>query len=228
MQTKTSIYRRVSEEEQAQSMHGLNAQEDATRLFAERNGWDVRAIFTDPGLSGGLGLEKRPALLEAIASLQKGDVLLVAKRDRLGRLDPVEMAMIESAVRRRGARIVSAAGEGTENDDPSNILMRTIIDAFSRYEKLVIGHRTKSALQSKKKRGERVGGIPYGFDVAADGKMLVANEDEQEVLRLIRELRTDGVTLQGIACELQNRGIRRRGSGRWDHSFVSRLLKRAA
>jgi DNA invertase Pin-like site-specific DNA recombinase len=60
-------------------------------------------------------------------------VLLVAKRDRIGRLDPLPMAMIESAVRRKRARIVSAAGEGTENDDPSSILMRRMIDAFAEY-----------------------------------------------------------------------------------------------
>ena len=58
--------------------------------------------------------------------------------------DPLSMAMIEAAVKRHGARIVSAAGEGTEDDDPSSILMRRMIDAFAEYEKLIIGARTKS------------------------------------------------------------------------------------
>jgi DNA invertase Pin-like site-specific DNA recombinase len=90
--------------------------------------------------------------------LKPGDSLLVAKRDRLGR-DPIVVAMIESAVVRKGARIVSAAGEGTEGDEPSHVLMRHLIDAFAEYERLIIVARTKAALQAKKARGERVGYI---------------------------------------------------------------------
>jgi DNA invertase Pin-like site-specific DNA recombinase len=70
--------------------------------------------------------------MAAINELDNGDILLVAKRDRLGR-DPLVLAMIESTVARAGAKIVSAAGEGTESDEPSAILMRRMIDAFSEY-----------------------------------------------------------------------------------------------
>ena len=66
--------------------------------------------------------EKRPVLLDAIAALGPGDILMVAKRDRLSRGDPFVTAMIEAAVQRAGARILSAAGEGTESDEPSSIL----------------------------------------------------------------------------------------------------------
>ena len=40
-------------------------------------------------------------LLEAVAALKCGDVLLVAKRDRLGR-DVIAVAMIERLVSKRG------------------------------------------------------------------------------------------------------------------------------
>jgi hypothetical protein len=53
-------------------------------------------------------------------------VLLVAKRDRLGR-DVLNVAMIERLLERKCARVVSAAGEGTEDDGPTSILMRQII-----------------------------------------------------------------------------------------------------
>jgi len=227
--TRTAIYRRVSGEEQAQSMHGLNGQEDAARAYAARMGWEVIGVFTDAAVSGSLGLEHRPAMLDAIASLKKGDVLLVSKRDRIGRLDPLPMAMIEAAVRRCGARVVSAAGEGTENDDPSSVLMRRMIDAFSEYERLVIKARTKAALGAKRRRGEKTGGqAPYGFELGSDGKTLVPNHAEQEVITLVRELRAQGETLQAITRTLNDRGIQRRGGRQWDHQFISRLLKRAA
>jgi DNA invertase Pin-like site-specific DNA recombinase len=200
-------------------------------------GWEVAGVFTEAAVSGSRGLEDRPAMLEAIAALGKGGVLLVAKSDRIGRLDPLPMAMIEAAVRRKGARIVSAAGEGTENDDPSSILMRQMVDAFGEYERLVIKARTKAALGAKRKRGEKTGGaIPYGWMLGeekpgANGKTiktLVPCAAEQEVLGLMKTLRAARMTLVEIAAELTARGIERREGGEWEHSYISRLLKKSA
>jgi DNA invertase Pin-like site-specific DNA recombinase len=235
--TRAAIYTRVSTEEQAESGNGLNAQIDAARAYAERKGWEVIDVFPDEGVTGSVGLEKRPAMLDAIAALGKGDVLLVAKRDRIGRLDPLPMAMIEAAVQRRGARIVSAAGEGTENDDPASILMRRMIDAFSEYERLIIKARTKSALKAKRTRGDKTGGlVPYGY-MLGEGrpgpkgstvKTLVECPIEQEVIALIRQLRDAGETMQAIADNLNRRGIRRRKGGEWNRSDVFPILNRAA
>jgi DNA invertase Pin-like site-specific DNA recombinase len=231
------VYLRVSTDEQAANMNGLNAQEDACRAYAVRLGWTVTGVFTDAGVSGSVGIEHRPALLEAIAMLRKGGVLLVAKRDRIGRLEPLPMAMIQRAVERKGARIVSAAGEGTESDDPSSILMRRMVDAFSEYERLIIKARTKAALGSKRTRGEKTGGaVPYGWMLGTDKpgskgaiKTLVPCPAEQEVLAMMKTLRAGGMTLDGIAAELTARGIQRREGGtKWDFSYVRRLLKTAA
>ena len=38
----------------------------------------------------------------------------------------------------------------------------------------------------KRANGQRIGGIPYGFDVAADGTTLVPNDAEQDVMADIR------------------------------------------
>ena len=234
---RTVIYLRVSTEEQAENKNGLNAQEDTARAYAARLGWEVIDVFTDPGVSGSVGLEKRPAMIDAVAALGMGDVLLVAKRDRIGRLEPMKMAMIQAAVERKHARIISAAGEGTEDDDPSSILMRRMVDAFAEYERLIIGARTKAALGAKRKRFEKTGGaVPYGFELGPDKpgvngktiKTLVPCSAEQEIIKLMRSLRAGGLTLAQVAAELTARGIQRREGGKWDHSYVSRLLKKTA
>jgi site-specific DNA recombinase len=222
---RAAIYTRVSTEEQALSGAGLAAQADAARVHAGRMGADVTGMFADEGVSGSVGLEKRPALLEAIGTLGKGDVLIVAKRDRIGRLDPMAMAMIQRAVERKGARIVSAAGEGTSSDDPSEVLMRRMIDAFAEYERLVIGARTSAALQAKKRRGERVGSVPFGKRVGADGH-LENDPAEQDVVGLVGQLKTEGLSVRAIASELNRREIPSRGK-RWHHTTIQRLLKAA-
>jgi DNA invertase Pin-like site-specific DNA recombinase len=227
---------RVSTDEQAESGLGLAAQEAACRLCAARLGLELASVHADEAVSSVDPLDKRPALIEAIASLGKGDVLIVAKRDRLGR-DPIVVAMIEAAIRRRGARVVSAAGEGTDGDGPSDVLFRRIVDAFGEYERLVIKARTKAALAVKRGRGEKTGGaVPYGFELGqaksgANGKAvktLVPCPAEQEVIELMRSLRAGGLSLDAIAAELTTRGIQRRERGVWEHSYISRLLKKTA
>src|SRR3954471_18853779 len=118
-------YLRVSTDEQAASGAGLHAQLDACRAHADRMAWELVGPFTDEGVSGAAPLDRRPALIEALAEIGKGDVLIVAKRDRLGR-DPIAIATIEAAIGRKKGRVVSAAGQGTEDDGPESILMRRI------------------------------------------------------------------------------------------------------
>jgi DNA invertase Pin-like site-specific DNA recombinase len=227
---KANGYLRVSGDRQAESGHGLQAQEDAIRACARRLGLDLVKTFAtlDECVSSTEPLDRRPELLDAIAALGRGDVLIVAKRDRVAR-DPIITAMVEAALARRGARLVSASGEGTESDGPTDILMRRIVDAFAEYERLIIRSRTKAALGAKRKRNERLGGrLPYGSMSAHDGIHLIDNPAEQEVLGLIRSIRASGHTLQQIAAELNARGIYRREGSRWCHRFVSTLLRRAA
>jgi DNA invertase Pin-like site-specific DNA recombinase len=223
-----TIYLRVSTGEQADSGAGLNAQADACQAFAQAQGMIVGGTYSDAGVSGAAGLDKRPGLLEALAELGRGGVLIVAKRDRLGR-DAIVLAMIEAAVSRKGARVVSAAGEGTESDEPTAILMRRMIDAFSEFERHVIKARTKAALQAKRRRGERVGELPYGFTLEADGRTLTPDAAEQAVIGKIHELRGEGHTLRSIAAELTRQGIlTTKGNATWTHQAVASILKRSA
>jgi DNA invertase Pin-like site-specific DNA recombinase len=227
-------YLRVSTDEQAESGAGLKAQLDACKVAADRLGAELLGPFADEAVSGGTGLDKRPALLEALTVLGNGDVLLVAKRDRLGR-DPIAVAMIEAAVQRQGGRVVSAAGEGTDGDDPTNVLMRRIVDAFAEYERLVIKARTRSALAAKRRRGERTGGVRFGHDLADDGRRsksgrpagLVTNPAESQALILIHQLKAEGKSLRQIATELDRRGIpTKTGRGRWRFTVVAKLIDR--
>lgn len=215
-------YLRCSTDEQAESQNGINAQSDACEKWAAVQGATVSETYSDEGISGAAGIEKRPGLMTAINSLSAGDILLVAKRDRLGR-DPLVLAMIEATVTRTGARIASAAGEGTESDDPSSILMRRMIDAFSEYERLIIKARTKAALAAKKARGERTGAIPYGFNLAENGKDLIENPKEQEVIAEVKKLRAAGMTLTGIARNLAERGFRARSGKIFQATQIMRL-----
>lgn len=224
---KIYAYLRVSTDQQADSGAGLAAQIDACKKWAAQQNNSLAGIFTDEGISGSTGLDKRPALMEAINLLEKGDVLLVAKRDRLGR-DPIAVAMIEAAVQRKHAKTLSASGEGTENDDPSSILMRRMIDAFAEFERNIITGRTKAAMAAKKSRGERVGYIPFGFCLSEDGVCLKEDEQEQTILNQIAELKKAGLSTRKIADEMNKREAFNRGGAKWNHASIHRAMTKMA
>ncbi len=68
--------------------------------------------------------------------------------------------LIEDEIKRRKARILLVAGEGTESDDAPSILFRGMIDQFAQLEKLRIGERTKAALHAKK-TGQKKGAYTF-------------------------------------------------------------------
>ena len=219
-------YLRVSTDQQAESGLGLDAQRHAIEQAAARYALCVVAFHEDAGLSGAKDIEDRPGLLEAVSILRRGDVLVVAKRDRLGR-DVVAVALIERLIARKGARVLSAAGEGTESDDPTALLMRRIVDAFGEYERLLIGSRTKLALKAKRAQGLRAGNVPYGYGLATDRKTLVPRAEEQRTLEAIRNLRSQGCSMPQIAARLNAGGHLTRCGSAWRFEYIRRLLRTA-
>src|SRR5688572_11437977 len=78
-------YVRVSTDQQRESGLGLEAQRAALEQSAERLRMQLDTVYIDAGLSGTLNVQQRPGLADALNALRRGDVLLVAKRDRIAR-----------------------------------------------------------------------------------------------------------------------------------------------
>jgi DNA invertase Pin-like site-specific DNA recombinase len=221
-----TIYTRVSTDEQAASGLGLAAQMAACESFTTKAGHTITGVFTDAGISGAASLEDRPGLMAAIACLRRGDALVVYRRDRIGR-DDLAILMIERAVSRKGAVILSADGIGN-GSDPSSQLMKGIVDAFSVYELAMIRSRTKAALGAKRKAGELAGEVPFGWMADDTGKLFEVAA-EQDILRIIVELRQAGVSLRKIAAILTEAGHRtKKGKATWTHTTVASILERQA
>jgi DNA invertase Pin-like site-specific DNA recombinase len=212
-------YTRISTDDQT-----TDPQRDAIAAWAQRAGVEIVAWFADVGVSGGAAIDACPGLADALSAVaaHPGAVLLVARRDRVAR-DVVKAAVIESTLARTGGRIVSVAGEG-DSDDPGGLLMRRIVDAFAEYERALIRARTKAALQAKKRRGERVGGVPYGF--RARGGVLETDAHEIRAVEIARARRVEGATLETIGAELETFGLVTRSGRRFNATQVRRMVLR--
>lgn len=191
-------YIRVSKDEQQLSP---DAQREAITRYAAIAGISVASWHEDLGVCSVDPIDKRPALVTALTALSPGDVLLVAKRDRLAR-DVVLAALIGRAVEARGAAVVSAMGEGN-GATPADEFMRTVIDGAAQYERALIRARTKAALGVLRARGHKTGGAPpYGYTVGPDGRTLVPDPREASQVATARALAARGTPLRGIARAL--------------------------
>ena len=217
-------YLRNSTQDQAESP---KVQRGEINKYCKREGLSVDAWFHDDGISGGATLDKRPALGDLLTHLKRGDVLVVAKRDRLAR-DSFFSAWIDKEAKVRHFTIVSADGNGNE-DNPDAKLMRQIVAAFSEYELELIRWRTRKALQAKRKRGERVGTIPYGFRLAKDGKTLKPDPKQQQVInKTIVPMYKRKPVIRRIVQYLNDNGILAPTKGKkWNAVTVKNIIQRA-
>lgn len=201
---------------------GLEAQRAAIEAHAARLGLRVVAWHQEHE-SGTLAAEDRPELLAALASIEahRAGLLVVARRDRLAR-DVVIARVVERMAERLGARVVSVAGEGTEDTGPSGQFLRTIIDAAAQFEVASLRARTRAGLAVRKAKGLRVGTVPFGYR-AGDGGRLELDPDEQRTLRRVAELLDLGHTVDELTATLRREGHRSRRGGPLTRSRVGAL-----
>ena len=236
---KAVVYCRVSTEDQADSGLGLAAQKAVCERFCRDEGVEIVAFYQDAGASGSLPVEERKGLMDAIATLGYGDVLVVAKLDRLAR-DMILSHMIERDLSERGCRLLSATHEANMDDTPSGRLMRGILGLLAEYERAQIAWRTAQALAQLKAAGCKTNQeVPYGKRVARrievqrrDGSTGFRDflEDCPEELAVIDRMRSQrklGMSYDQIADRLNEERVpTRHDGGKWYKANVRLILLR--
>jgi DNA invertase Pin-like site-specific DNA recombinase len=214
-------YIRVSTQEQ---QLGPKGQARELERWAKREGLQLVALFVDQGVSGARPVSERPALLAALAALTDtgSGVLVATKRDRLARDRDIPRT-IESEALKAGAVVRTADGR-SDATGSDGILSKGLDDLLGEYERARISERTTAALAVKKARNERVGTVPYGFRVGADGRTLEAEPAEQATLARMRELRSEGLALRAVVDQL-NAECRPTRGGRWHLTSVAKMLR---
>lgn len=221
--TKAIIYTRFSPRRDSEKSESIEAQTTICRNYAFQNRLDIVGEFEDPARSG--ADENRPGLWQAIEALRPGYVLLVTKLDRLAR-DVYLSIIVEKAIAKHKATIVSTSGEDT-NDDPDAIMVRRIIQAISERERIVNAARTSIMMKAHQANGRRMSSkCPIGFCPDPDNSALMIEDPiEQEVIRLVCTLRETGISLRAVARSMNEAGHLCR-SGKWHHSGIKSVLER--
>ena len=218
--TRAIGYIRVSTEEQAETGVSLDAQRAKIAAYCIANDLDLVATLEDAGISAKRA-DTRPALQTALAKCKRGHAaaLIVVKLDRLAR-NTVDALEIADALDASGVALHSIS-ERIDTQSASGRFFYTLLASLAEMERRQIGERTAAAMQHKRARQEYTGGdAPFGFRL--DGGSIVEDENEAEIVRMILDLRADGMTWSGIAAGLNERGLSTKRGGMWQAVQVQR------
>lgn len=131
-------------------------QKAAIAEYAARHGLNVDGYFVDPATSSKLDLFDRPAGKKLLVELRPGDVLIVAKLDRLSR-SYIEFATTLGMLEKRKIvlHVCDMPAGVFDPTNPISMLLIQILVSFANFERTMIRTRTKEALHAIKARGER-------------------------------------------------------------------------
>lgn len=214
-------YIRVSTEGQAVDGVSLDAQRAKIAAWCELNDYALSAVHVDAGISG-KSTDNRPGLQAALQDCKKGYALVVYSLSRLARStrDTIE---ISERLAKPGADLVSLS-EKIDTTTAAGKMVFRMMAVLAEFERDQISERTTTAMQFKKAKGERVGAVPYGFDLDSDGITLIENEAEQAVIRQARELHESSLSLRKIATELNRRGFNARNGQSFQATQIQRMV----
>jgi len=220
-------YVRVSTNEQAENGVSLAAQEQKIRGYCKLNDWHCLDVVRDDGASA--KDLKRPGLQrirdEIPRKARRFEGIVVAKLDRLTR-SVRDLLYLTDFTDKHHVTLVSLQ-EAVDTGTATGQLFRNIVTVISEWERGVIGERTREALAYKRRNGEGVGALPYGFTLAKDGKHLVPVLAEGKVLTRINKERAKGTSYDRIADGLNADRIRTKRGGRWYAMTVRSVLATA-
>ena len=220
-------YIRVSTEDQAKEGVSLDNQRQKIKSYCQLKDLTLEKIIKDSGISA--KNLNRPGVQKVITMARKKeiDAVVVFKLDRIFRstVDAIETTKMFDKM---GISFHSIF-ETLDTKSAMGRLFFTLTAALAEMERRIIGERTKEALAYKRSRNEKTGGdIPYGFNLT-ENRLLVENEDEQGVIRLIHRLKQQGLSLRKISKKLEQEGFKtKRGNGHWHPQTVSAILKRTS
>ena len=126
---------------------------------------------------------------------------------------------------KHGVALASVA-ESIDATTAAGQFMLNILGSVAQWERDIISERTRDAMAFKRKSGQRVGAIPYGYDLGRDGEMLVWNQHEQKAIANMERMRRRGFSYQRISDRLNTIGVTSKAGRNWYPKTVRSVLMR--
>jgi len=223
---KVVAYCRVSTRNQKEE-GTISLQVDAITEYCKERNYDLKAVFKDEGVSG--GLEVRPGLADMFNFLESGggkdvETVIIWKLDRLAR----DLYIQEHLIKKFEAlsiNLVSTKEPDLDSKNPMRKAFRQFMGIVSELEKAFITMRLSGGrIKKAKKGGFAGGGVALGY--ASKEKELQFEKRGVETVRTIFALkRHKRMSINEIARHLNKENYPTKRGGSWYPSTVSYILK---
>ena len=147
-----ALYVRVSTDGQT-----IENQVRELRQIAERRGWEIVETYSDAGISGAKGRDKRPGLDRMLndAKRRKFDVVMAWAIDRLGR-SLIDLLGTIQELEAVGVDLFLEQ-QAIDTTTPAGKLMFQVCGAFAEFERSMIRQRVKLGLKRAVAQGRQLG-----------------------------------------------------------------------
>lgn len=156
MTKRVAIYTRVSTSEG----QTIDNQLRDLNLAAERMGWEIVAHYSDEGISGAKGRDRRPGLDAVLNAITRREFDMVAAWSvcRLGR-SLQHLVSLSGDLNSKGVDLYLHV-QAVDTSTPSGRAMFQMLGVFSEFERAMISERVKSSLARVRASGKVLGRKP--------------------------------------------------------------------
>lgn len=202
---KVAIYARVSTIDNQEYERQIS---DLTSVILQHRYKDTQIVTYAEKLSG--YKKERPELNKLLSESDQYKCIYVTEISRLGR-NPSHTREIIDRLTEKGIPVyIQSIGQATiDKDGKRNAIMSIVLQVLMEFSHIE-AEQTKSRMKSGKiqaVKDKRVHGANLAYGYRNDNKMLVIDEEESSVVRMIFNLCKDGLGTDLIAQKLNQMGI---------------------
>ena len=199
------IYARYSCDNQTEQ--SIDGQLRVCEEYAQRNNILILNTYIDRAMTG--TNDNRPDFQKMLkdSARKEWDYVLVYKLDRFSR-NKYETAIHKKTLRDNGVKVLSAM----ENipDTPEGIILESLLEGMNQYYSAELAQKVSRGMKETRRKGYFQGGpLLYGYKL--DGRKIVIDENDAEVVRYIYSEYAKGKFVKQIIQELTERGIYYKG-----------------
>ncbi|MGF6226220.1 putative DNA-invertase from lambdoid prophage Rac [Inquilinus ginsengisoli] len=145
-------------------------------------------------VSGSTSAFERPAFGKLVDRLERGDVLIVTKLDRLGR-NAMDVRSTVERLAGLGIKVYCLALGGMDLTSPAGKMTMQVINAVAEFERDLLIERTRAGLARVKAEGKKTLGRPRGLTETQRSEIARRLSEGAAVAALAREFETSRQTV---------------------------------
>ena len=187
-------------------------------------------VIIDPAIKGEIPIHLRPQGKLLVETIDHGstDTVFICKLDRAFRSPSDCLYKVEEWGKKNiSLHILNISSQTVDTFTPIGKFFITMMAGAAELEKNLIKERCSNGREVRRLEGKVISALPFGYDLAEDGKTLIENPVEKEAPALINTLKTSRHSLREIAAELDDQGYTTKKVSARTHGHVQGVLRRA-